>query len=114
MSVPAALQEELQSELLRLKGQAAQVEADAAARAADAATAEARAAEATALVQASAAELQQLREERGDVDRRSMGLKMQLEEAGEKLCAAEAALATAVRQQQVCALHAWTNSRPAT
>eukprot|EP00892_Ulva_mutabilis_P005967 jgi/Ulvmu1/3742/UM173_0015.1 len=92
--------EELQSELLRLKGQAAQVEADAAARAADAATAEARAAAATSHSQATAAELHQLRTERADFDRRTAALLEQLDEARGELRAAEGALATAVQQHQ--------------
>lgn len=95
------VQEEMQIKLLRLQGDVAGLESDAAAQAADAAAAQAQAADARARALASSAELQQLREERGAWDQRTSGLRLQLEEAREKLVAAEAALGNAVKEQQV-------------
>lgn len=104
------VQEEMQSKLLRLQGDVAGVESDAAAQAADAAAAQAQAADARARALASAAELQQLREERGDWDQRSSKVRLQLEEAQEKLVASEGALANALKEKEVSAGHVSTQT----
>lgn len=91
----------MQTKLLQLQGEVAGVRSDAAAQAADAVAAQAQAADATVRANAAAAELQHLRGLRGDQDSRTAGLKMQLDEARDKLSAAEGALASAVHDKQV-------------